>query len=129
MTETKGEGHKELEPEEVVDYIARLGDDIARYARTAQDLMAIARERGIPFDLGETLKPFQPTERHELDLTNLRLATMGISTSLLHQGVVVSPEELAAYRSRSPETTTPPVQAPNPSGSPAKVPGVVLFDK
>ncbi len=92
---------KEMSPEEVVDYIIKLGTDIANSAQVAKDMMKIAEQRRIEFNIEEVLKPFHPLGKKEVELVNLRASVNGIGGAIASQGVNITYEELNDFQSEN----------------------------
>jgi len=99
--ERRDRGEQDLTPEKALDYITKLGSDIAQSAKDTKAMLAIAERRGVNVDLADALKPFQPTGTAEVKLTELRADVDWLKTVLNQQGLKVTIEELQAEKSRS----------------------------
>ncbi len=89
---------KEMEPMEVLKYMAQMGRDLEKHAINAQAMIDEAIERGIPVDLSENeaLKKFAPLGEYEVLLVKLRSEMIGISSDLFTQGVKMTKADLDA---------------------------------
>jgi len=89
---------KEMEPIEVLRYMAQMGRDLEKYAIRAQAMIEEAKERGIPVDLSgnQALKKFAPLGEYEVMLITLRSEMMGVGSDLYSQGVKMTKEDLDA---------------------------------
>ncbi len=81
--------------ENLLDYIAGFGDDIARYAREAKAMLEIAQTRGFEVDL-EILRKYQLDGSQERLLIAIRAEVLGIKTAIAEYGVEVTRNELEA---------------------------------
>ena len=89
---------KEMEPTEVLKYMAQMGRDLEKYAIQAQAMIEEAKEKGISVDLSENqaLKKFAPLGEYEVTLIKLRSEMMGVGSDLFTQGVKMTKEDLDA---------------------------------
>ncbi len=88
----------ELGTRETLAYLEKLGNEIADYAKQAQIMLDIAKERGSDANLdnSERLQSFKPTGEFENQLVHLRAEAMFLSSELSEQGLKVTPEEVRA---------------------------------
>lgn len=89
---------KELQesPNGILDYVAKLGDDLKKYAEQAKAMLEIAEERGISVNLEENtaLRKFEATGEYEIMLINLRAELISLTTTMFLQGLKVTASEL-----------------------------------
>ena len=87
-----------MSPEEVLKYMAEIGQDLIDYAVGAQAMLAEAKARGIDVDISKALEPFDPMKQGatEKALVQIRGQLLSIQGELFKQGVKMTQEELRA---------------------------------
>ena len=88
-------------PEEMLQYVAKLGRDLAKRAETVQAMLAKAHEEGIVVDLSsnEVLQKFNQGD-YEIALYRMMTDLTDINSEMLRKGVRMGHEELAERLSR-----------------------------
>ncbi|HLD61347.1 MAG TPA: hypothetical protein VI998_00070 [Patescibacteria group bacterium] len=87
---------QEITPEETLQYLEKLGNDIAKYAKEAQAMFEIAKERGVEvnFNENETLNKFKPQGEYESQLVILEGEVLKLKTIIADSGLKIKREEL-----------------------------------
>ena len=95
LPKNKQEGEEErMDPEKVLQYMVKLGNDIAEEARQAEAMLEEAKDRGIDVDISKGIKKFEPTEEVEVQLINIRSALARLKSEMSAQGVKMTVEDL-----------------------------------
>lgn len=87
---------QEITPEETLQYLEKLGADIAREAKEAQAMFEIAKEKGIEvsFNENETFNKFKPEGEYESQLVILRGEALKLKTIIADSGLKIKRDEL-----------------------------------
>jgi hypothetical protein len=99
---------KPMGPREILNYAAKQGRSLERYAVQSLAMIEEAEERGIPINLAdnEALKKFAVHGEYEEILIRLIADMLSVNSALLLQGVKMTKEDLAARLKKMGQTKT-----------------------